>query len=212
MEPLEALEQKIDPWGEWRNPHEHPGVLEALVLGNWPYERSVGYIRALRPREDPHEATRWWESTESRAHLLNAILRRGSRPLIWVEQDLDLARWKLHYYLDQFGLVIRIKPRRMAHVILPEGDTAEGRIIQIFSEAPVEALLETEGAWWRGRWSRSSWAFRATEPVPPPEARWRRLVSRRPLLRFVDAETLLHYAGPEGVRKILRGQDGGQDE
>lgn len=211
MDPWKALE-RIDPWGEWRNPHEHPEVLEALTAGDWAYEQSVGYIRALRPREDPHEATRWWASPETRAHLLNAILRRGSRPLVWVEKELDLPRWKLHYYLDQFGLKLRLRPRRVAHVILPDGDTDEGRILEILSQAPVEGIVEARQVWWRARWSPSSWAFRVLEVVPPPPKRWQAVLAREPALRNVDPETVLHYLGPEGLARLIRGDTRDREE
>lgn len=205
MDPYKALE-RIDPWGEWRNPHEHPEVLEALVAGDWPYEKAVGFIRAMRPRENPHEATRWWSSPETRAHLLAAILRRGSRPLVFVEQDLGLPRWKLHYYLDQFGLVVRPRPRRIAHVILPSGQMDEGQILEVLTEAPVRAVVEAAHIWWRAEWSRTSWAFRLLEAVPPPPKRWQAVVARHPVLRGVDPETIIHYLGPEGLARLLRGE------
>jgi len=206
MDPLKALE-RVDPWGEWRNPQEHPEVLEVLVGLDAPYEASVGYIRALRPREDPHEATRWWASPEARAHLLNAILRRGGRPLVAVERELDLPRWKLHYYLDQFGFRLRMRPRRGVHVILPAGEGVDGEVVQHLSEVPVRAVVETDAGWFEAEWSRTSWAFRALRPVPPPTRGWRRLLLRYPLLQgAVDEGVAALYLGPEGYAALWRGE------
>lgn len=206
MEELLRAMERIDPWGEWRNPQEHPEVLWAVVREACPYEAAVGYVRALRPREDPVEAARWWASPEARAHLLLAILGRGDRPLLQVERELDLPRWKLHHYLDQFGLRIRLRPRRGVQVILPSGGTVDGTLQELLEEVPVRAVVETEEGWWEARWSRSSWAFRALSPAAPPKPGFGRLLQREPALALVDPAVLGLYLGPEGYARLWGGR------
>jgi hypothetical protein len=203
MDTISALE-RLDPWGEWRNPHDHPEVAAYLVEHQPDYAQSVGFIRAMRPREDPHEAALWWASPEAKAHFVNAILQRGNRPLMAVEREMGLAKWKLHHYLDHFNFVIWMRPRRGTHIILPSGNKVEGVIREVLEGVPVQAVVECEEGWWLSEWSRSSWAFRAKAPTAPPGSGWRRLVRRRPLLLVYAPEIVGLYLGSEGYSRLWK--------
>lgn len=199
--------RELDPWGEWRNPHEHPEVAAFLLRERPSYAVSVGFIRAGRPREDPHEAARWWASPEARAHLVNALIQRGRATMGAVERDLGLARWKLHHYLEAFNIRFWPRPKRGAKVILPSGEVVDGMIQEVLEGTPVRAYLEAEEGWWLGEWSPASWAFRAVAPVPPTRAGWRRLLYHRFLLSYAQEAAGL-YLGPEGYSQLWQAKGG----
>lgn len=202
---MDGLAQ-LDPWGEWRNPHEHPDVVAFLLRERPSYAESVGYIRAARPREDPHEAARWWASPEARGHFINALLRRGGT-MGAVEREMDLAKWKLHHYLERFGLRFWPRPKRGAKIILPSGEVVDGVMQEVLEGTPVRAYLETEEGWWLGEWSPASWAFRAVAPVPPTRAGWRRLLYHRFLLSYAQEAAGL-YLDPEGYSQLWQAKGG----
>ncbi len=148
-------------YGEWRNADEHPGLLEFLSRRNPRYEESIAYLRT-RDRSNNKRANEWWGRTEARAHLINAVLKRGQRRVEQVEREALLPKGKLYYYLKSFELSFRMRPDGRTFVIFYDGTLHEAFLIEEYSgqRALLEIRHHDHVEQHYGRWSPSSWAYR----------------------------------------------------
>lgn len=160
------LPRDLDPWGEWRNPGLNPDVEEFLVAHRPTYAQSVGFIRAERPRENNHEATAWWGTTPARAHLINALLRRGSRTVEAVERELGIPSSKIYYYLREFRMAFQPRPGSSVVIIGYKGELYEGWVLKDYGNGRARLVVPEQGAVVEGEWSRTNQAFRLSQPLP----------------------------------------------
>lgn len=148
-------------YGEWRNAQDHPALLDFLTRANPTYDESIAYLRT-RDRSNNKRANEWWSKPESRAHLINAVLRRGARRIEQVEREALLPKGKLYYYLKSFDLSFKMRPDKRAFVIFYDGTLHEAYLVREYSN--LRALLEiqhpTHVERHYGRWSPASWAYR----------------------------------------------------
>lgn len=183
---------ELDPFGEWQNPQEFPEImreLRVLQLEGVSFSDSVGYVRSLRPVPPvfvegadrvvwkkacdaiPREAQLFWESPLSKAHLLNALFRRGSRTVTETEIDpnngMCIPSGKIYAYLKNKGIDFQARPRVGVNVRAVDGDVYRARILEEDPQDPRKALLQIDRVpipqW--GHWSASDWAYRLSKPV-----------------------------------------------
>lgn len=99
-----------DPFGEWVNPHDTPNILAEIEILPNDFHASAAFIRALRPRESG-PALQFWMAPIARAHFLNAMLLRGERTIVEVNQVLDLSDEKAYAYLPRWRIEFRKRRR-----------------------------------------------------------------------------------------------------
>jgi hypothetical protein len=102
--------QSKDPFGEWVNPHDTPEILAEIESLPNDFDASAAFIRALRPRESG-PALQFWITPIARAHFLNAMLLRGERTIVEVNQALDLSDEKGYAYLPRWNVEFRKRRR-----------------------------------------------------------------------------------------------------
>jgi len=161
---------RIDPYGEWQNAPSHPTIARLLTEPLGVYADSIAVLRGTRPSDNAHEAHVWWANPENRAHLLNALLRRGDRTLAEVERDADLRPGKVYAYLKSFEISFRARPRKHVLAMDQHGDLHEAHVTRIDAKEPTLANLRLHAYpdVVRGRWSASNACFRLIEPLDQP--------------------------------------------
>lgn len=164
----DVLEHR-DPYREWRNPHEHRSVERELATLPSDYQDSCAYVRGLRPRGDAKlhgDALRFWNAPRSRAHVINALLTRGSRSLVQLQRDTGLPRDKLHQYLMRWGVDYRMR-RRDITLIDPTGHEASGLVTAWHpASASATVLLAGYTTHVRARFDRVNLLYRTQELLP----------------------------------------------
>ncbi len=183
---------ELDPFGEWSNPQQFPEImreLRVLQLERVSFSDSVGYVRSLRPvppvfvegddliawkkacDKIPRDAQLFWETPISKAHLLNALFRRGSRTVTEVEIDQNngmcIPSGKIYAYLHNAGIEFQARPRVGVMVRSFDGELFRAKVLEEDPEDPRRALLQVERvpiAQW-GCWSVADWAYRLSQPV-----------------------------------------------
>lgn len=164
--------------------------LRVLQLEGVSFSDSVGYIRSLRPTPPvfiegddpvawkkacdkvPRDAQLFWQLPVSKAHLLNALFRRGSRTITEVEVDpnngMCIPSGKIYAYLKNVGVEFQARPRLSVVVRALDAELYHAKVVREDPQDPRRALLlidRTPIPLW-GRWSVSDWCYRLTEPVP----------------------------------------------
>ncbi len=183
---------ELDPFGEWQNPQHFPEImreLRVMQLERVSFSDSVGYVRSLRPvppvfveGEDraawkkacdkvPRDAQLFWETPLSKAHLLNALFRRGSRTVTEIEIDqnngMTIPSGKIYAYLKNKGIEFQARPRVGVNIRALDGEVYRAKVLEEDPQDPRRALLQVERVptpqW--GLWSISDWAYKLLEPV-----------------------------------------------
>ncbi|GEM48734.1 hypothetical protein [Deinococcus cellulosilyticus] len=157
----------LDPYGEWQNPEEFPVVvsklLELAAAGS--YEESVAHIRALRPQA-ANEAVVFWSAPENRAHFIHAILRREGRSKLQVEEDLDIPKSKLYYFLHSWNIKLQMSPRKSCTVLSQGGERLSGEIVEHLEAGRVQVAVEGYKGNFLAQWSPANGACRLLEQLP----------------------------------------------
>lgn len=169
-----------DPFGEWLDPHAHPELARLVALGVprddggyeplGGYDASVSLMRSIRPSTAGVDNPDFWSAPLHRAHLLNAVLRRGRRSLGAVGKQLDIAENKVHSYLKRFGIRFVAHPRKHVSVLDWDGLLYNADVVSVDRERRGYARLRV----WEfpdlveGRWSPANQAYRALRPLSRP--------------------------------------------
>jgi hypothetical protein len=171
-DPRHVVLSRLDEYGEWLDPHGHPSLVRLLTAngGLGPYELSLSVIRGTRPSDSAYRAHLWWGDPVNRAHLLNALLRRGDRSVVEVEREADLRPGKTYAYLKSFGVAFRARPRRHVMAMDLDGDLHEAEVRGLDPQRPGTATLKLWGypSECIGRWSVSNGCYRLLAPITEP--------------------------------------------
>ncbi len=183
---------ELDPFGEWLNPQRFPDLMRELrvfQVEGVGFDDSVGYVRSLRPTPPvfveggdrrawkkacdavPREAQLFWENPVSKAHLLNALLRRDSRAITELETDpnngLCVPPGKIYAYLKNAGIDFLARPRQGVVVHALNGELFHAKILEEDPADARHALLKIDRVplpqW--GFWSAADWCYRLLAPV-----------------------------------------------
>ena len=171
--------KELDVFGEWKNPQALPEVMRELrimQLEGVGVEASVGFIRANRPNRNEgicaaRRAQLFWGEPLSKAHLLNALFRRGLRTITELEVDphngLGIPNGKVYAYLKNAKREFRARPRKRVVVRTLDGEVCQARVIEEDLQDHSRALLKVDRVFipvW-GRWSVSDWCYKLLEPL-----------------------------------------------
>lgn len=172
---MARLPRTLDAYGEFRNPEQHPQITALLASGALgDYHDSQSYIRGERPTAGHHvEASHFWRAPLSRAHLINALLRRGGRSVVEVERDLLLSPGSIYKYFSVWRIMFAARPQRHVGVMDYDGGGEliyEGEVVEHLPQ-PGHARLRVLGFPGRvvGVWSAANHCYRLLESLPQPQ-------------------------------------------
>lgn len=194
----------VDPYGEWQNAPAHPAITRALA-DTGGYADSIALLRGTRPSDSAHEAHVWWANPLHRAHLLNALLRRGDRTIAEVERDADLRPGKVYAYLKSFEITFRARPRKHVLAMDEHGDLHEAEVKHVEPDDVTLATLRVVGHPdpVQGRWSPASICFRLLTPLAQPLGALPLPVAARVVhVHTTDLARALHRAGVGGAGHV----------
>lgn len=159
----------IDQYGEWLNPRQHPDIVSILTSGEGigGYDMSLSVLRGARPSANAYDAHLWWADPRNRAHLINALVRRGHRSIVEFEREADIRPSKTYSYLKSFRVRFRARPRRHVTAMDVNGDLHEATVLRVDPDHPATATLRLWGypGEHAGVWSVANAAYRLRAPI-----------------------------------------------